>query len=172
MAAADHICRSIWSTASSPDPCPSCSKIGTHRLSCPNDKVAPWGAWKKPATAEKKSEVTEMVHKGFKLFREELGAREPKAKKEAQFADRHSIDRTEYPLKNKPEGLGKPKDKAQLKGAAGERQVLKQGTSDLPDKSGFKNAQTPVTFAHKREGEFKPLSISPSTVKPELKGTK
>ena len=153
-----------WASTADPEVCPSCNKIGTHRLQCPNDKPSqPWGSWKNPTTQKESEDHMSDAGKRFKIFREELGAYTPAAKKEATWAKIHSVANSNR--LNQKEFTDKIVHTEPKSGRSGEHTVLKQGTSNLPDKSGFKGAQTPLTFAFKRGGELKPLQLSPSAVK-------
>ena len=154
-----------WGSTAGPEACPSCNKIGTHSFQCPKDTPnQPWGSWKKPTTQKESEDPMTDIRKRFKIFREELGAYTPVAGKEVAWAKIHSpVAKTNRT--NQKELTDKVTHTEPKSGRPGDRAVLKQGTSDLPDKSGFKGAQTPVTFAFKRGGELKPLRLSPSSVK-------
>ena len=88
--------------------------------------------------------------KTFKQLREavskkdaESDALKPRAKGEQDFADAHTQHDTAYPAKNTDSVLN-AKSSSQTKHQPnnGDRGVIKQGTSDLADKSGFKGQQT------------------------------
>jgi hypothetical protein len=88
--------------------------------------------------------------KTFKQLREAVSKKDaesdelkPRAKGEQDFADAHTQHDTAYPAKNTDSVLN-AKSSSQTKHQPnnGDRGVIKQGTSDLADKSGFKGQQT------------------------------
>jgi hypothetical protein len=87
--------------------------------------------------------------KTFKQLREavskkdaESDALKPRAKGEQDFANAHTQTVTDYPAKGDSFETDDKIAKSKHHGVGGERSVIKQGTSDLADKSGFKEQQT------------------------------
>jgi hypothetical protein len=88
--------------------------------------------------------------KTFKQLREAVSKKDaesdelkPRAKGEQDFADAHNQHDTAYPAKNTDNVLNaKSASQATHQPNSGDRSVIKQGTSDLADKSGFKGQQT------------------------------
>ena len=87
--------------------------------------------------------------KTFKQLREavskkdaESDALKPRAKGEQDFANAHTQTVTDYPAKGDSFETDDKIAKSKHHGVGGERSVIKQGTSDLADKSGFKGQQT------------------------------
>jgi hypothetical protein len=106
--------------------------------------------------------------KTFKQLREakkevnpEAAALRPRAEGEQQFADMHTREVKDYPVKS----AGGKTEQTVHQPSNGDRSPIQQGTSKLPDKSGFHGQQTPKRIADKvREGDLKPLKTSPSAV--------
>lgn len=88
--------------------------------------------------------------KTFKQLREAVSKKDaesdelkPRAKGEQDFADAHIQHDTAYPAKNTDNVLNaKSASQATHQPNSGDRGIIKQGTSDLADKSGFKGQQT------------------------------
>jgi len=88
--------------------------------------------------------------KTFKQLREAVSKKDaesdelkPRAKGEQDFADAHNQHDTAYPAKNTDSVLNaKSASQATHQPNSGDRGIIKQGTSDLADKSGFKGQQT------------------------------
>jgi hypothetical protein len=90
--------------------------------------------------------------KTFKQLREavkpstkdgETDALKPRSKGEQEFADLHTRDDMAYPTKNADAVLNaRTLGKAKHQPNTGDRGIIKQGTSDLADKSGFKGQQS------------------------------
>ena len=90
--------------------------------------------------------------KTFKQLREavkpntkddETDALKPQAKGEQEFAALHTRDDIAYPTKNADSVLNaRTLGKSKHQPNTGDRGVIKQGTSDLSDKSGFKGQQS------------------------------
>ena len=88
--------------------------------------------------------------KTFKQLREAVSKKDaesdelkPRAKGEQDFADAHNQHDTAYPAKNTDNVLNaKSASQATHQPNSGDRAIIKQGTSDLADKSGFKGQQS------------------------------
>ena len=88
--------------------------------------------------------------KTFKQLREAVTKKDaesdelkPRAKGEQDFANAHTQHDTAYPAKNTDNVLNaKSLGQAKHQPNTGDRGVIKQGTSDLADKSGFKGQQS------------------------------
>jgi len=107
--------------------------------------------------------------KTFKQLREavraanpEAAALKPRAKGEQDFYNQHTKTVTDYPVS----GEGGTTTKSAHQPMNADRGPIKQGTSKLGDKSGFKGQQTPKNIADTaRQGDLKPVRLSPSAVK-------
>ena len=88
----------------------------------------------------------------------------PKAKGEQNFADSHTQHDTAYPAKNTDNVLNaKSVNQATHQPNNGDRGVIKQGTSDLADKSGFKGQQSKTRANSSSQGDLTPVR-GPSSV--------
>jgi hypothetical protein len=112
--------------------------------------------------------------KTFKQLREatakrdenpEAAALKPRAQGEQDFVDMHTVDSTNYPVSPNSHTTDDKVTKTVHQPGNGDRSVIKQGTSDLKDQSGFKGSKTPLTRADKTQGDFKPVKTAPSSVK-------
>jgi hypothetical protein len=112
--------------------------------------------------------------KTFKQLREatkreenpEAASLKPRAQGEQDFVDAHTVDSADYPVKGTSDKLNADNTtKTKHQPGNGDRSVIKQGTSDLKDQSGFKGSKTPLTRADKTQGDFKPVKTAPSSVK-------
>jgi hypothetical protein len=112
--------------------------------------------------------------KTFKQLREatakrdenpEAAALKPRAQGEQDFVDAHTVDSTDYPVKGTSAKLNATDTtKTKHQPGNGDRTVVKQGTSDLKDQSGFKGSKTKLTPADKTQGDMKPVKTSSSAV--------
>ena len=112
--------------------------------------------------------------KTFKQLREatvkkdvnpEAASLKPRAQGEQDFIDMHTVDSQEYPVKGTSDKLNAGgAEKTMHQPGNGDRSVIKQGTSDLKDQSGFKGSKTPLTRADKTQGDMKPVKLAPSSV--------
>lgn len=111
--------------------------------------------------------------KTFKQLREaikkevnpEAAALKPRAEGEQQFYDKHERETTDYPVKGTSDKTNAGSaEKTMHQPGNGDRSVIKQGTSDLKDQSGFKGSKTPLTRADKTQGDMKPVKTSASAV--------
>lgn len=111
--------------------------------------------------------------KTFKQLREaikkevnpEAAALKPRAEGEQQFYDKHERETTDYPVKGTSDKTNAGSaEKTMHQPGNGDRSVIKQGTSDLKDQSGFKDSKTPLTRADKTQGDMKPVKTSASAV--------
>jgi len=107
--------------------------------------------------------------KTFKQLREAIAKEEnpeakalrPRAQGEQDFYDAHTRNVTDYPVK----GAGaENKGQAEHQPENGDRSPIRQGTSKLADKSGFKGSKTPMTRADKTQGDMKPVKTAASSV--------
>ena len=111
--------------------------------------------------------------KTFKQLREaidkanpEAAALKPRAQGEIDFMDAHTKSDKEYPEKGSDDTVNaREMSSGDHHAQNGDRTTVKQGTSDLADKSGFKGGKTPLTRADKTQGDFKPVRGA-SSVKP------
>jgi len=88
----------------------------------------------------------------------ESDALKPKAKGEADFADAHTQHDTAYPAKNTDNVLNaKSMGQAKHQPNSGDRGIIKQGTSDLADKSGFKGQQSKTRANSSKQGDLTPV---------------
>jgi hypothetical protein len=112
--------------------------------------------------------------KTFKQLREatakkevnpEAAALKPRAEGEQDFYDMHKRETEDYPVKGTSDKVNAQQAAKTLhQPGNGDRTAPKQGTSSLPDKSGFKGSKTPLTRADKTQGDFKPVLTSPTSV--------
>jgi hypothetical protein len=110
--------------------------------------------------------------KTFKQLREavkrepnpEAESLKPRAQGEQDFVDAHTVDTKDYPVSSSTKTMSKATHQPEN----GDRGVIKQGTSDLADKSGFKGSKTPLTRADQTQGDMKPVRLSPSAVKESI----
>lgn len=112
--------------------------------------------------------------KTFKQLREanakkevnpEAAALKPRAEGEQQFMDLHNKDTQDYPVSPNSHGANSKISKTVHQPGDGDRTAPKQGTSSLPDQSGFRGQQTPKRSADKaREGDLKPVKTAASSV--------
>jgi len=111
--------------------------------------------------------------KTFKQLREatkreenpEAASLKPRAQGEQDFVDAHTVDSKNYPVSPNSHTTDDNTKKTKHQPENGDRGVIKQGTSDLKDQSGFKGSKTPLTRADKTQGDFKPVKTAPSSVK-------
>jgi hypothetical protein len=88
----------------------------------------------------------------------------PRAKGEQDFKDSHTQHETDYPAKNTDNVLNaKTVNTAKHQPNNGDRGVIKQGTSDLADKSGFKGQQSKTRANSSNQGDLTPVR-GPSSV--------
>lgn len=87
--------------------------------------------------------------KTFKQLRESVSKKDaesdelkPRVKGEQEFSTMHTKTVTDYPAKGDAFETDDEIVKAKHHGVDGDRSTIKQGTSDLADKSGFKGQQT------------------------------
>lgn len=103
--------------------------------------------------------------KTFKELRESVSKKDtesdmlkPKAKGEADFAALHTQTDHAYPAKNTDNVLNaKSAIQAKHQPNTGDRNVIKQGTSDLADKSGFKGQQSKTRANSSKQGDLTPV---------------
>lgn len=111
--------------------------------------------------------------KTFKQLREanakkevnpEAAALKPRAEGEQQFMDLHKKDTEDYPVSPNSHNANAKVSKTIHQPGDGDRTAPKQGTSTLPDQSGFKGNKTPLTRADKTQGDMKPVKTAASSV--------
>lgn len=103
--------------------------------------------------------------------------KKPRAKGEAEFAAaQYPVDATgphNTPHPSGSDGVLNARatsktDKHDPPVPGGDRKIVKQGTSDLKDQSGFKGSQTPTRRGDKREGDIKIVRLSSSSVQEDV----
>jgi hypothetical protein len=112
--------------------------------------------------------------KTFKQLREatakkevnpEAAALKPRAEGEQEFYDMHKRETEDYPVKGTSDKVNAGSaERTMHQPGNGDRTQPKQGTSTLPDKSGFHGSKTPLTRADKTQGDFKPVKTAASSV--------
>jgi hypothetical protein len=103
--------------------------------------------------------------KTFKELREsvskkdaESDALKPRAKGEQEFAAMHTKVDHAYPAKNTDSVLNaKSASQTKHQPNSGDQSVIKQGTSDLADKSGFKGQQSKTRANASKQGDLTPV---------------
>jgi hypothetical protein len=111
--------------------------------------------------------------KTFKQLREavkkeenpEAKALKPRAEGEQHFYDMHDKETEDYPVKGTSDKVNAgAAAKTMHQPGNGDRSPIQQGTSKLPDQSGFKGSKTPLTRADKTQGDMKPVKTAASSV--------
>lgn len=94
----------------------------------------------------------------------EAAALKPRAEGEQHFMDLHQKAVKDYPVSPNSNDANNKTSKTVHQPSNGDRSVIKQGTSDLKDQSGFKGSKTPMTRADKTQGDMKPVKTAASSV--------